>query len=216
VVVGNDYLATHARRAGARQIAHIPTVIDLTHYTVAPSPDGPFSVGWIGMPPTAKYLDQIQDALVEVCRDGDVRITLVGVTPEHVNFGGFPLETRPWSEATEVIELQRFHAGIMPLLDEPWTRGKCGYKLVQYMACGLPVVASPVGANTQIVEPGVNGLLAKTPADWVHALRTLKSSPDLRARMGQAGRAKVEAEYCLQVTAPKLLALLGSAAQGKT
>ena len=92
-----------------------------------------------------------------------------------------PIEARPWSEATEVAELERFDVGIMPLPDGPWERGKCGYKLIQYMACGRPVVASPVGMSAQIVEHGVTGLLARTSADWVAALRALRD-PALRAR----------------------------------
>src|SRR5438874_1070790 len=98
------------------------------------------------------------------------------------------LDVRGWSESTEVAELQRFDVGIMPLRDAPMERGKCGYKLIQYMACGRPVVASPVGASRQIVEHGTNGFLASTAAEWVAALRALQD-PALRRRMGAAGRA---------------------------
>jgi glycosyltransferase involved in cell wall biosynthesis len=96
----------------------------------------------------------------------------------------------------------------MPLPDEPWARGKCGYKLIQYMACGLPVVASPVGVNAEIVEEGVNGFLARDMADWAAALRRLVSDPALRAAMGQEGRAKIEREYSLQVQGPRLAGLI--------
>ena len=96
----------------------------------------------------------------------------------------------------------------MPLEDAPFERGKCGYKLIQYMACGLPVVASPVGVNCQIVEHGVNGFLAESPAQWEQAMKTLLANPALRQRMGQAGRKKVEQQYCIQVTGPKMAALL--------
>jgi glycosyltransferase involved in cell wall biosynthesis len=94
--------------------------------------------------------------------------------------------------------------GIMPLPDDPWSRGKCGYKLIQYMACGLPVVASPVGANLDIVEHGVNGFLASTPQEWLAALRELEANPALRKTMGEAGRRKVEAEYSLRYAAPRV------------
>jgi len=103
--------------------------------------------------------------------------------------------------------------GIMPLPDSPWARGKCGYKLIQYMACGLPVVASPVGVNRQIVEHGVNGFLAETDDEWREALATLVADPDLRRRMGAAGRKKVEADYSLQVYGPKVAAMLRDVAQ---
>jgi glycosyltransferase involved in cell wall biosynthesis len=102
--------------------------------------------------------------------------------------------------------------GIMPLPDAPWERGKCGYKLIQYMACAKPVVASPVGVNRQLVEPGVNGYLATTPADWTRALNQLRKDAALRARLGAAGRTRVAADYDLQVTAPQLANLLRLAA----
>ena len=98
----------------------------------------------------------------------------------------------------------------MPLPDNPWERGKCGFKLIQYMACGLPVIASPVGVNSEIVEHGVNGFLAETQEEWEAALSTLIADSDLRQQMGKAGREKVEREYSLKVTGPKLVALLKS------
>jgi len=211
VIVGNDYLAEHARRAGARRVEYLPTVIDASRYRVATdAADATYTIGWIGSPLTARYLPLVRDALAEVCRDERARVMVVGAGP--VTLDSVPIEARPWSEATEVAELERFDVGIMPLPDGPWERGKCGYKLIQYMACGRPVVASPVGMSAQIVEHGVTGLLARTSADWVAALRALRD-PALRARMGAAGRAKVEREYCVQVTAPRLASLLRSAAR---
>ncbi len=96
----------------------------------------------------------------------------------------------------------------MPLPDEPWARGKCGFKLIQYMACGLPVVASPVGINTEIVDDGLNGYLASTTEEWVSAIQRLCLDAELRQRMGAAGRKRVEEKYCLSVTAPKMIKLL--------
>jgi glycosyltransferase involved in cell wall biosynthesis len=106
----------------------------------------------------------------------------------------------PWREDTEVDEMRRFDVGIMPLPDEPWARGKCGFKLIQYMACSLPVVASPVGVNAEIVQDGVNGSLATTTAEWVQALQALRADLGMRQRMGVAGRRRVEERYCLGVT----------------
>jgi glycosyltransferase involved in cell wall biosynthesis len=100
----------------------------------------------------------------------------------------------------------------MPLPDYPWAKGKCGYKLIQYMACGLPVVASPVGVNSVIVEHGKNGYLASTPEEWRQALGSLIEDPELRRRMGEAGRRKVEQQYSLQIYGPKVAALLREAA----
>lgn len=117
------------------------------------------------------------------------------------------------SEEPEVVSIRGFDIGIMPLVDGDFERGKCGYKLIQYMACGLPVVASPVGVNCQIVEHGINGFLAETPEQWEQALQTLLVDAGLRQRMGQAGRQKVEQQYCIQVTDPVLSHLLIEAAR---
>lgn len=98
----------------------------------------------------------------------------------------------------------------MPLQDNPWERGKCGYKLIQYMACGKPVVASPVGVNQQIVTHGENGYLAQSPAEWESALAQLVSDQTLRQRMGLMDRRKVEETYCIDMAAPRIYELLCS------
>ena len=145
-------------------------------------------------------------------RQGKGRFTAIGIDAQLLEL---PMASVPWSEDTEVASLQTLDVGIMPLLDGPFERGKCGYKLIQYMACGLPVVASPVGVNRQIVEHGVNGFLAETPAQWADALQTLLADPGATQRMGQAGRRKVESQYCTQVTGPKLASLLMAAAKAR-
>jgi glycosyltransferase involved in cell wall biosynthesis len=213
VVAGNDYIAERARLAGARRVELLPTVIDLERYPLAPvQSGGGFTVGWIGSPSTAKYLRWLQPALSEICRGDAARLVAVG--SGSLELEGVATELRPWSEASEAADIAGFHAGIMPLPDQELERGKCGYKLIQYMACGRPVVASPVGINRELVEHGKNGFLADSPAEWVSCLRMLGRDPELRARLGQAGRKKVEEKYCLQVTAPQLVSLLRSAAAG--
>jgi glycosyltransferase involved in cell wall biosynthesis len=118
------------------------------------------------------------------------------------------LEILPWTEDSEVSLIQSMDIGLMPLPETPWTRGKCAYKLIQYMACGLPVVASPVGVNCEVVEHGVNGFLAATNEEWRSAVETLMSDADLRRRMGNAGRKKVEESYSLQVWGPRVAQML--------
>jgi hypothetical protein len=118
----------------------------------------------------------------------------------------------PWSEAEEVAAISACDIGIMPLADGVFERGKCGYKLIQYMACGLPVVASAVGANREIVRHGIDGFLAETEEEWRDALRTLAADPALRARMGAAGRRRVEEAYSLQVAGPRMADILRAAA----
>ena len=126
---------------------------------------------------------------------------------------GVQVESVLWTESTEVESISACHVGLMPLKDSAWERGKCGYKLIQYMACGLPVVASPVGVNTEIVEDGVNGYLANINEEWVTSLEMLLTQPQVRLRMGCAGRAKVQEEYCIQKTGPMMVELLKKAAK---
>lgn len=217
VTVGNEYLADYARCAGAERVEVIPTVIDLERYSrplAFEIPSTSFTIGWIGSPVTAKYLHMVANALGEVCANGNGRLQLIGSGP--LELTGVSVAVQPWDDATELDQLKRFDVGIMPLPDDPWERGKCGFKLIQYMACGLPVVASPVGVNREIVEHGVNGFLAESQEDWVEALRCLRDDPVLRRRMGQAGRNKVEANYSLQVTGPRLAELINFAADARS
>lgn len=212
VVVGNSYLADYARLATASRVEVIPTVIDLARYPVRYKPNDALgepktlTIGWIGSPSTARYLLEIAPALAEVCREQRARVCLVGSGP--MKLPGVQAEMVEWREETEVDEIFRFDIGIMPLPDEPWTQGKCGLKLIQYMACGLPVVASPVGVNVEIVEDGTNGLVANTTAEWVQALNALLADAAMRKRLGQQGRLKVARKYCLQVTSSRMTNLL--------
>ena len=214
VVAGNAYLAEFARAAGAKQVELVPTVINLERYPLATidlaKMDGPPCIGWIGQRATAACLIPYAPLFKGLAADGLVRFSAVGIDAPSL---GLPMDAVPWTEQTEVVSISGFDIGIMPLMDGPIERGKCGYKLIQYMACGLPVVASPVGVNRQIVQHGVNGFLAETLAQWEDALRTLASDASSRQRMGQAGRRKVEQQYCLQITAPILTDLLRGAAR---
>jgi glycosyltransferase involved in cell wall biosynthesis len=214
VTAGNDYLAERARRAGARRVEIVPTVVDVSDYhlrdwsQVATSP----RIGWIGSPSTwLEYMQPMMPLLAEVAAAQDARLLVVGAGR---GAGAHPLmDAVPWAEATEVARIMEMDVGLMPLTDTPWARGKCGYKLIQYMACGVPVIASPVGVNADIVEHGVNGFLVRTEAEWREALVVLLRDADLRRRMGQAGRRKVEAHYSLQVWGPRVAAMLRQVAE---
>ncbi len=213
VIAGNDYLGQRAQRAGARRVEYLPTVIDINRYRVrAGAANGAFTIGWIGSPYTERYLFYIQTALRKVCSNLNARLILVGA--REISLPGVSLEVRCWSEGTEVSAILDFDVGLMPIRDEPFERGKCGYKLIQYMACGKPVVASPIGVNTQIVDHGVNGFLARSESEWINALSILWNDAGLREKMGRAGRKTVETRYCLQVTAPRFETLLREAARG--
>ena len=139
--------------------------------------------------------------LAELAGAGLIRLTVVGAELD------LPARFLTWSEDAEAEVVKGFDIGIMPLPDDPWSRGKCAYKLIQYMAAGLPVVASPVGMNRQVVEPGINGFLATGTEDWRTALASLAADPDLRRRMGEAGRQRVRERYCEAVVGPRVVAL---------
>jgi len=213
VVAGNDYLARRARQAGARHVEIVPTAIDLERYRDLPAApaSGTATVGWIGIPLNAHYLNIIEPALRAATAETRINLHVVGaaVPPE---LTGIPAESFPWSEESEIGRIAAFDIGLMPLHDTPWERGKCAYKLLQVMAAGKPVIASPVGANVQVVRHGVNGFLANTTEEWTDALRTLAADPDLRQRMGAAARRTVEDQYSTASIGPRLAAILKAAA----
>lgn len=211
VTAGNRYLADRAIAAGSRRVEWLPTVVDLDRYPAQRriSPAGSVTIGWIGSPATAGYLRLLTPALEALGRRHAIRCVAIGARRDQLD--GTPFEALEWNESSEVEMLGLLDIGVMPLPDEPWERGKSGYKLIQYMACALPVVASPVGVNSELVIPRVNGALATTAEDWINALEPLVCQAGLRQAMGAAGRRKVEKTYCLQVQAPRLAGLLRQA-----
>ena len=146
----------------------------------------------------------------ELVRDHGIVVRAVGAGAG-AERDRFPeLDLIEWSEASEVADVQSFDIGIMPLRDLPFERGKCGYKLIQYMACGKPVVAAPVGVNMDIVREGENGYLVETPEGWRDALIKLVRDPELRKRMGDDGRERAVRDYSLAFQAPRLVDLFRS------
>jgi glycosyltransferase involved in cell wall biosynthesis len=202
VMVGNSYLGERAKAAGARRIEFVPTVVDRDEVARDERPPGPVVIGWIGTPYTAAYLKIIEKPLAAMQQRYGVRVRLIGSGP--ISLDGVQPEYVPWSEEDEWSVINTFDIGVMPLIDRPFERGKSGYKLIQYFACGKPVVASPVGVNSEIVSPGENGFLATSEQDWTEALARLVEDTDLRSRFGAAGRARFEAKYSLRPQAEKL------------
>jgi glycosyltransferase involved in cell wall biosynthesis len=145
----------------------------------------------------------VQKLGAEIVIIGAEKLDLPGVNPTYVR----------WSEDTEAAELRRLTVGIMPLTDNPWDRGKCGYKLLQYMACGLPVVASPVGVNSDIVSEGETGFLAKSDDEWYKAFKFMFDSADTAAALGSAGRLRLESIYSIKAALPQIERCLREAAQ---
>lgn len=206
VFAGNPYLADRARSAGARRVEIVPTVLDVRAYQpVRRRPPGTLpAIGWIGIPLNwAEHVGPLVPLFTSIVREHGAVFRAIGATGD--TRPGF--EYVPWDEASEVAAIQALDIGIMPLRDTPFARGKCGYKLLQYMACGLPVVASPVGVNRDIVEDGRNGFLARTEQEWREAILRLLGDPDLRARMGAEGRRKVVEDYSIQRHGPRVARL---------
>ncbi len=201
VTAGNRYLAEAARQQGARTWlvpSSVPVERPPRNHTFSVPP----VVGWIGSQHTLPYLEAIAGALGEAARRHPFRLHVIAdAVPQIPQVEVVPI---PWSEATEEGELRRLDVGLMPLPDDPWTRGKCAYKLLQYMAAGVPWVASPVGMNRELAEADGGGLLA-TDTTFAETLADLLESPERRAALGRRGRLMVERHYSRPVAA-RLLA----------
>ena len=209
---GNDYLLEYASNYCRRSII-LPTVVDTDLYKPRLNrrePNLPLVIGWIGSPSTWGYLRPILPLLAELSRERGIKVRVVGAgaQAEKERFPG--LDLVDWAESREVSDVQAMDIGIMPVPDDLWARGKSGYKLIQYMACGLPVVASPVGVNRDIVAHGTSGFQATTPDEWRTFLGLLLEDPELRLRMGAAGLKRVQENYSLSVQAPRLVDLFRS------
>ena len=207
VIAGNAYLAAYAR-AYQRRVTVIPTPIDTTRYQPRHTSDASSEavpvIGWVGTPTSAKYVESYRDVFRQLAARRRFILRIVGAG-RPVSLPGVTVDQREWNLAREVEEFQRCNIGIYPLLDDDWSRGKCGFKALQFMACGVPVVASRVGMNTEMITHGVNGLLASSVQEWVEALEALVDDAALRRRLGEAARVTVETRDSLAVNAPKVV-----------
>ena len=212
-IAGNEFLASYARtRTSAVHV--IPTSVDTTKFTPgSPArrrrPDGPV-VGWIGSHSTTKYLRSLGPVLAQVRRAHPFSLYVAG-TDAPIEVDGVEVTSAKWALDREVEDFQRCDIGVYPLWDDPWAQGKCGFKAIQFMACGVPVVAAAVGVNCEIIEDGVNGFLAANEREWIDKLTRLLADCRLRESMGQAARRTVEERYSLAVNAPRFAAALREA-----
>ncbi len=206
VAAGNDVLAGVAR-AAAEEVVVLPTSIDTACYelTFAGPAEVP-TIAWIGSPENLIYLDMIRPALARLTQRHSLKLRVI--CSEFPDWNDVNVERVPWSSASEAHSLAGAHIGVMPLTDDAWSRGKCAFKLLQYMASALPCVASPVGANTEAVKDGVNGFHATDADEWERSLEKLILSPQLRASFGAKGREHVEHRYALRSYRASYLNLL--------
>ena len=197
VVAGNEYLADHFRREGCT-VSVLPTVVEPSRYVVKQHvTTGAPRLVWIGSRSTLPYLRELVPVIERAARDvpGLGLVTIADATIEGVSF---PVEHAPWTAEGEAAALVRGDVGIAPTPSDRWTLGKCGFKIVQYMAAGLPAVASPVGANAEIVREGETGYLPTSDGAWVEAIIRLARDAPLRSQMGKAGRSRVESDYSVR------------------
>lgn len=208
VVAGNNYLAGWANAIGAKRVVEIPTVVDTDIFKPVDrkKKNGDrIVIGWIGSPTTTAFLEPCRDVFRSVVEKSGGRCVFrfVGGMPSWMDEPGF--EFSPWGLENEVELIQGFDIGIMPMPDNKWTRGKCAFKAIEYLAVGIPAVVSPVGMNIEVVENGICGYLAGNDREWQECLLELVGNSELRQKMGAEGRQKVIENYSLERWAPEFV-----------
>lgn len=195
VSCGNTYLQNYARQFNANVIIN-PTTIDTVHLHNQIK-DQPTStrlvIGWTGTHSTLKYIRQVVPVLAKLEEEYDFEFRVISNQPPELPLRS--LVYQPWHKDTEIADLLTFNVGLMPLEDDPWAKGKCAFKALQYMALGIPALVSPVGMNTEVVTDGINGYVCATQGEWEAALRVLLQDNALRTRLGSAARKTVETRY---------------------
>jgi len=216
VIAGNSFLEDYAIKFG-KNINVLPTCIDADKYIPSSKPKSKnkIVVGWIGTPSTSLYLSGIKEVFKILSNKyKNLEFQIIGAYKPSVE-EGVPFVNKTWSLDSEIEDLQEFDIGIMPMPDNDWTVGKCAFKIIQYMAVGIPAVASPVGMNKEVIKDGVNGFFASTCQEWCEKLSTLIESSDLRENMGENGRRTIEERYSLKINAPRFLNILKKALKEK-
>ena len=207
IIAGNPWLQKWASQYNSHVVT-IPTCVDTIAYHPSKRREESRSrpiVGWMGTSGNVVFLKEAAAGLRQAARqvDFELRVIAGGVGELHrLDLDGVHVVFQQWRPQTEALDVAQFDIGIMPLFDDQWSRCKCGLKLLQYMACGIPSIASPVGVNSHIVESGVNGFLAESPEQWATHLAALLSDKSLRSSMGQAARETVERKYSVEANLP--------------
>lgn len=197
VVAGNQYLHDYAAKFNSNTTI-IPTTIDTALYIPGNKRQKEIVIGWSGSFSTIKHFEESVEALEAIKKKYGNKISIQAIGDENYMNEKLRITGQPWKLETEIEDLNNFDIGIMPLPDESWSRGKCGLKGLQYMALEIPTIMSPVGVNTEIIQDGENGFLASTTEEWVEKLSLLIEDPELRERLGKAGRKTVEERYSVE------------------
>jgi glycosyltransferase involved in cell wall biosynthesis len=209
VMAGNKYLAEYAQRFN-QNVTVIPTTIDTERYQVQPVRNAPsLVIGWTGSYSTVQHLDLLRETLSDLAKHEQFRVRVIGSSAHKLE--SVDVEVVPWRSQTEVQDLAAVDIGVMPLPDNPWSRGKCGCKALQYMGLGIPAVCSPVGMNTDLIRDGDNGFLASTTEEWKAKLTLLLRSAELRRKLGLAGRKTVEEGFSAASQVPRVYEVFRSA-----
>lgn len=202
--VGNKWYFKEFKKG---RLYYLPTVIDLQSYKLIKEnfEINLVTIVWIGSPSTAKYLTLVKDVLQELSKEHKIRLKVIGA---EIDFTGIEIKNTKWDAATESLEIYTSDIGIMPLSTTLWEKGKCGFKLIQYMASGLPVVCSPSPANEEIVKHGINGFIAESEQQWKDALKILIVDVQLRKSFGKNARKTIEENYSYQIWGDRYAGLI--------
>jgi glycosyltransferase involved in cell wall biosynthesis len=205
ITPGNEYLASYARQLNPC-VSIWPTVVDTDDYQpVKMRKPGPLRIGWSGSKSTIKYcLPLLKNIMVQLTKTEDFEFIVIADVPPSLDWPGVKWRYIPWTPQTEVAGLQEIDIGLMPLQDNPFERGKCGLKAIQYMGVGIPTLVSPVGVNQNIVLHGETGFHCSEDKEWLQYLRLLIHDPKLREEIGCAGRIWAEEHYSIRSLLPKI------------
>ncbi len=206
VVGGNEYLCEYAQNYNAK-VFKVPTCVDTTnnHNKLKIHTRQKPVIGWTGSHSTLKYLDEIVPVLMELRKKFDFSFLIIA--DKDPSFSGIEYEFIKWNKESEINDLLKIDIGVMPLTMDSWSEGKCGFKIIQYLALGIPAVVSPVGVNKEIIEQGKNGFLCSSAQEWYNAFAALIQQDELRAKMGSAGKEKIGLHYSIHANATAFLAL---------
>ncbi|GAA4303657.1 glycosyltransferase family 4 protein [Nibribacter koreensis] len=194
VSCGNSFLQAYAKQFNDSAFVNPTTIDTVGHHNMVKDQNTPeIVIGWTGTHSTMKYLLPLLPILEQL--EKNYSFTFLVISNKEPEFQLESLHFIPWQKETEILDLLRFNVGVMPLVDDPWAKGKCAFKALQYMALGIPAVVSPVGMNVEVVDHGINGFICDTPDQWHSALKKLMDDISIRANLGKEARKKIERTY---------------------